>query len=221
MIYLFLGHDRASKNKSFQKLLTRSVPAGTRHFNCDILYADELKLNVLQERLKSLPVNSRLRVVVIKSAQKLKKDIQQYILNYAEHPYKRVILVLDAEPKARHDAFLKSIAARASVERSEELPRVDAFTLCRQIESRRCAEALRILKKLLDSGEKPERILGGLRYAWERGPRAPSGSPVYRGGASRGRTRPMRLLLECDKNIKTGRLKPQLALEKLIIALSG
>lgn len=68
--------------------------------------------------------------------------------------------------------------------------------------------ALRILNELLRNGERPERILGGLRYAWER---------EFTPGVEAKRR--LKLLLNCDINIKTGKLKPNFALEKLVISL--
>jgi len=49
--------------------------------------------------------------------------------------------------------------------------------------------------------------MGGLRYAWERG--------VHPAEAKRR----LRLLLECDIDIKAGRIKPEFALERLIVRL--
>jgi DNA polymerase III delta subunit len=65
-----------------------------------------------------------------------------------------------------------------------------------------------VLGQLLREGERPERILGGLRYSFEQGNLVPQ----------QARKR-LRLLLNCDIEIKTGRLKAGLALEKLILSL--
>jgi DNA polymerase III delta subunit len=90
----------------------------------------------------------------------------------------------------------------------KETVKPDTFVLSRSIESRRLDTALKLLDQLLKDGEKPERILGGLRYAWERG----IANPVET-------KRRLKLLLGCDIDIKTGRLKPSFALEKLVVGL--
>ena len=66
------------------------------------------------------------------------------------------------------------------------------------------------LSKLLEEGERPERILGGLRYAWERD----AASPLET-------RRRLKALLTCDIEIKTGKIKPVFALERLVIKLCG
>jgi hypothetical protein len=60
----------------------------------------------------------------------------------------------------------------------------------------------------LQNGERPEMILGGLRSNYERN--------VFKPLERRKR---LKLLLNCDIEIKTGRLKPELALEKLVAGL--
>ena len=60
----------------------------------------------------------------------------------------------------------------------------------------------------MEDGEKPERIIGGLRYAWAKG-------NVYSAEAKK----KLKALLNCDIDIKTGRLRPDFALEKLVIKL--
>jgi DNA polymerase III delta subunit len=78
------------------------------------------------------------------------------------------------------------------------------------IESKRPDYALRTLSQLLKNGEKPERILGGLRYSFQRGPHTPLEI-----------RKAIKLLLNCDITIKTGRLKPEFALERLVVKLCG
>ena len=90
MIYVFLGYDTRDKNTRIKSILARTIPAGTEEFNLDILYADELNVRSLQERLKSLPVESPSRAVVIKSSQNLRREVKEYLLTYAGKPFKKV-----------------------------------------------------------------------------------------------------------------------------------
>jgi len=66
------------------------------------------------------------------------------------------------------------------------------------------------LAQLLKNGERPEMIMGGLRYAWEKSPLSPVDLKLK-----------LKALLDCDIDIKTGRLQPDFALENLIIRLCG
>lgn len=210
MVYLFIGQDANSKDIMLKRIKQEHLLGKTQEFNSDTLYGEELTLKTLQEALLYLPVNAKKRLVVIKNPQGLKQEARAFLLNYAKKPNPGTVLVLDSENPAPKDEFTGQLARHAKVFRfkTEALP--DTFVLCRQIESRRPDYALKTLNLLLEKGEKPEWILGGLRYHWEK---TASDSPDSR--------KRLRLLLSCDMDIKTGRLKPNFALEKLVIALSA
>ena len=208
--HLFIGSDPVAKDARLKQLKREYIAPGAADFNTDNLYAKDITLKDLQERLQSLPVNSPNRIVIIRDARNLKSDCKEYLAVYAKTPYKGVVLVIDIEPQDKRDAFVAQMQRVSNVERFKEEARPDTFILCRQIEARKADAAVRILHQLLDGGEKAERIMGGMRYSW-----AHSGL----GAAQAGRR--LRLLLACDREIKTGMLKPVFALEKLIVVLCG
>ncbi len=210
MVYLFLGQDIFSKEIQFKALKQKFLTKELEQFNLDILYARELTLKELQERLLCLPVKTTKRLILIKEAQDLKEEIREFILKYARKPYPQIILILDAQQQERSNEFISQLSRYAKTLRFKETPKVDAFTLSRSIELKKPDYALRVLNQLLKDGERPERILGGLRFTWERG----VGHPLEM-------RRRLKLLLNCDRDIKTGRLNPTFALEKLIIGLCG
>ena len=210
MVYLLLGPDALSKDSKLKAIKQENLSKGTEHFNFDLLYARDLGLAELQEKLLCLPVKTPCRIVVIKDAQNLKQDIREFILNYAKKPYKQVILVLDAAPAGKPDAFISSLSRLAKVFHFQAARQPDSFALSRWIGLRRPDYALRLLNQLLKQGERPERILGGLRYSLERD----AVSPLEM-------KRRIKLLLDADIDIKTGRLKAIFALEKLVIGLCG
>jgi DNA polymerase III delta subunit len=208
MVYLFIGEDSPSKNTQISRIKQQFFSKELEQFNLDILYARELTLVLLQERLLCLPVKAKKRLIVIKEAQALKEGVKEFLLEYAKKPRSQIILILDVECWARKDEFINQIYKYAKTFRFKETIRPDTFTLNRQIELGRPDYALRVLSQILKEGERPERILGGLRYAWERG----VGHPITM-------RKKLGLLLNCDIDIKTGRLKPVFALEKLVISL--
>jgi len=210
MVYLFIGEDSASKDIKLKAIREEHLDKGIEQFNLDLLYAKGLSLKDLQERLIYLPVKSPQRIVVIKGAQDLKEDAADFILEYVKKPQKKLILILDINQQGKTSVFIKHIYKYATVYHFKETKQLDTFTLSRSITAKNPDYALRILNQLLKNGERPERILGGLRYVWERD--AVSGQEMRRG---------LRLLLNCDIEIKTGRLKPTFALEKLVINLCG
>jgi hypothetical protein len=147
---------------------------------------------------------------VIKDAHLLDEESQDFLLAFSKKPRKELILVLDFAQYDDKDKFIQSISAGACRLRFKETVDPNTFTLNRQIELRKTDSALRLLNQLLKNGEAPERILGGLRYAWEK-----------QNIQSLSARRKLRLLLSCDLEIKTGRLKPDFALEKLVVSLCG
>ena len=138
----------------------------------------------------------------------LKDALKDFLLEYLRKPQEYVILVLDVRYSDKKDNFVNSAAKYAKVIRFKEAPQVNTFTLCRWVDSKRTDAALMVLNQLLQEGERPERILGGLRHEWERAAAAPLELK-----------RRLKLLLACDVEIKTGKLKPVFALEKLVVSL--
>lgn len=208
--YLFIGQDAVSKDTKLKKLKESIIPAHTQYFNLDILYGKDLTLKELQERLLSLPFQAKRRMVVIKEAQRLKKEIKEFIIKYIRRPKGTTVLVLDIDRYLARDEFIGQVSSYAQTLRFKEEAHLDAFALSRAIDSQKSGYALRVLNQLLSNGEKPERILGGLRYSWENN------------NADISRTRrKLKALLNCDIEIKSGKLRPDFALERLIVGLCG
>ncbi|MBI4708305.1 MAG: hypothetical protein HY761_10365 [Candidatus Omnitrophica bacterium] len=214
MVYLFIGEDIvdeggvSKKETALNNIKKTHLAQGTKDFNYDIIYAREASLKYLQEKLLFLPLESKQRIIIIKSAQDLKEECRDFILENLVKLDKQLILVFDVVNAKRGDLLVAQLLRSAKVMRFKEVRGVDTFGLARSIDSRRTDLSLRILNQILEEGERPERILGGLRYNWER-----QSLPVLQ---SRKR---LKLLLNCDLEIKTGKLKPDFALEKLVISL--
>ncbi len=210
MVYLFIGEDCLAKDIQIKRIKQEFLTKELESFNLDILYAKELNLKGLQERLLCLPVKSTQRIIVIKGAQVLKEEIKEFISKFVIKPQRQIILVLDINEQDRRDEFIARISRYVKIYRFQETKRPDTFTLSRWITLKKPDYALRILSELLKDGERPERILGGLRYVWEK-----DSASGYEMGKR------LKLLLNCDIDMKTGRLKPALALEKLVLSLCG
>lgn len=210
MTYLFLGQDPLSKDIQLKAIKKDSLGPGLAQFNLDTVYAKELTLKGLQEKLLCLPVKSHKRIVVLKNAQELKDEVKDFIFKFVKEEHKDIILVLDITESQKSSDFTSRLYRFAKVIRFKEPVRIDTFNLTRQIELKRPDYALRLLNQLLKDGERPERILGGLRYSWEKSVSSPAET-----------RKKLKLLINCDKEIKTGRLKPAFALEKLVISLCG
>lgn len=208
LVYLFIGQDSISKDARLKKLKEEFLSIPTQYFNLDVLYAKELHLKELQERLLSLPLKAKKRIVVIKDSQNLKDEIKEFIIRYVKKPIPEILLVLDMDKYPLKDEFIRQISRYCEIFRFKEEMRLDAFALSRAIDFKKSNYPLWVLNQLLRKGEKPERILGGLRYSWENS-----------NAVTLHTKRKLRLLLSCDIDIKTGRLRADFALERLVVNL--
>ncbi len=207
-VYLFLGQDSLSKEVKLKKLRQEYLNPAVEHFNLDILYAKELDLHKIQERFLALPVGAKKRLIVIKDAQHLKEEAKDFILAFAKKPSAPVVLFLDFYRHDLKDLFLNSLKRYSVVFYFKEEIKATSFTLSRSINMKKGASALRLLNRLLSDGEEPTMILGGLRYGVEKDALRPQE-----------KRKRLRLLLDCDREIKTGKLKAPFALEKLVVSL--
>lgn len=215
MIYLFVGQDSpfkdspsTSKDIQLKQIKAEFLPRKMEQFNLDTLYAGNLKLKELQEKLLSLPVKSAKRLIIIRNAEELDPGLDDFIVEWAKSGNKDTILLLDLEDPAKKDKLIKDIYKYAKIFHFKEIQALNTFNLTRSIEQRRPDQALRVLDQLLKDGERPERILGGLRYSLERSRFNPLEAK-----------RRVKLLIDSDIEIKTGKLKPVFILEKLIVRL--
>ncbi len=207
-LYLFLGQDSLSKDLKLKNIKQAILGPALEPFNADILYGRELTLEKLQERFLALPLKAAKRLMVIRDAQALKEELREFILNYALKPSPGLVLILDFALTDSRSEFIQRLKRHAQVVQFKENVQPDTFLLSRLINLKKADYALRVLNQLLNNAEKPEWILGGLRYVSER--------DVVNPQEKRKR---LKLLLHCDMEIKTGRLKPRFALEKLVVGL--
>jgi len=190
-VYLFIGGDSLSKDIKLKRLKEELLDSGTQEFDLDVLYAKDFNLSGIQEKFLNLPVKAKRRIVVIKQAGRLKDDIKDFILSYVKKPYPHLILILDMERFENRDTFTSSLLRYCQTSRFREEPQANIFDLSRSIGLRKSAASLRILQQLLKRGERPEQILGGLRYTFEKGVSYPLQMK-----------RSLKLLLNCDIEIK-------------------
>ncbi len=214
-LHVFLGLDiigpdgKSKKQITLNNIKSSVFRAGADVFNLDVVHSKELTLKDLQKIFLQLPVNSQNRIIVVKDSKHLKPELKDFISAEVASGLKNgLILILDVNESNPKDDFLAKIMSRARVWRFRQEIQTNTFTLTRQIEAKKSALALKILNQLLKDGEKPERILGGLRYAWMND----LINPLEK-------KKRLKMLLDCDLEIKTGRVKGDFALERLVVRL--
>ena len=208
LVHLLIGQGSSSKDLQIKKIKAELLDKEASEFDSEVVYADELDPRGLQEKLLYLPLKSARRVLIIRQAQELKEEAREILLSYLAAGSNKTVLILDVDSIEPKSAFLSALKSYARIYSFEQDFEPGVFDLVRQIESARVLRSLELLNRLISSGVRPELILGALRS-------------VVRFSAPEQASRIMRLLLNCDISIKTGKLKASFALEKLVISLCG
>jgi DNA polymerase III delta subunit len=214
LAYLFIGDDEAEKKKKIEEIKERYLDKGLKDIDFSLVYADDKDLTPqkFDETLSYLPSSqSKKRIVVIKNLESLRQENKEVLLKRLKNPCGSVIFLLDASSSLIADAFIKELSPftkKVEVSRKEK---IDAFKLAEAIISHKTTYALGILSKLLQKREKPQSILGALFWQWDKAKDKLSIEQFKQG---------LKLLLDTDSRIKTGRLDEELALELVVIRLS-
>lgn len=123
-VYLAAGVD-ALKRKTAVKRIKSYLKPECKDFNLSEFDAQTLTdPTTLSDALEQMPVSDERRVVIIYSADKLRKDVLEVVLNYLESPNPSTILLLEAEKLPANTRLRKAIAAQKSSKTIDcELPK--------------------------------------------------------------------------------------------------
>jgi DNA polymerase III delta subunit len=219
-LFLFLGSDEPEKRKKLELLKDKYFPASLKDLNTTVLHADDKKLSpqMLTEALTLAPTaGASRRLVVIKMAQKMNEALQETARKIDPGALAGTALVLDIPETKGSEALVaywKKRGAEAHVFKSASAS--DVFELGRAIAGRHTAAALKILGGLYPARERPEKLLGGLLWQWER---LRSDKPLSDEAYEQG----IKAFCEADKRLKTSyaaHRQERLILETLVVKLS-
>lgn len=209
MTYLFLGPDYAAKEAKTAELKDKFLPVESRQFDFETLYAQKLDAETLKKALVALPAIAEQRLVVVKEFHKLSAQNKELILAFVENPGK-CVLILDSDKIEGDEAFIKKLprSVKAGVFGRED--KLNVFDMTRAIGMQKKDEALKILWQLLSRGDQPLQLMGGVVWFWKNERNKLAADRFKKG---------LLALQEADLNIKRSRLKPEHALEVLIVKL--
>jgi len=211
MIYIFIGKDIESKDKKIGELKKKYLTSKEAvEFDLVSLYSQKLDPKELKKNLISLPSVSSKRVIILHQFNKLKPDHKKIILGIAGGDHEHIVLILETDEENFNDSFTKSLRPFAKVIDLSSGKKMNVFDMTRAISMRKPKEAIKMLDGLLSSGDHPLQLMGGLVWFWGK---AKSRMPAER--FKKG----LAALQEADLNIKRSRLKPEYALELLIVKL--
>lgn len=212
--YLFLGEQEGIKKEKINSIKEKYLDKAFKQVDFEVVYADdkELSPSKFDEILSYLPTSkSKKRIVLIKRIESLAVNSRNILLKYLKSPSKSLILILDSSELNAEDPFVKEIGQFAQKLISKADKKLGVFDLTQAIVSRQTARALQILNTLLNNRENPQSILGAIFWQWEKMKDSLSLDKFRQG---------LKLLLDTDVRIKTGKLEEELALEMVVIRLS-
>ncbi len=210
MVYLFLGDDLARKDSqifSLKKTFFKDPQAVA--FDYESLDAITLPIDILKKSLITLPVLSAKRLVVVRNVHKLKAADIAVLSAFLKKPLDHLDLVLETSEAALKGG-LKECAALCRTTVFSKASPGNAFDMARLMTAGKAKEALKMLNDLYDHGTHPLQVMGALVWHWGQEGRALGAEKFERG---------LMALEEADLNIKRTRLKPEYAVEKVVVEL--
>lgn len=109
-IYLIVGADELKREFVTERLMTRMSKLGDLDFNKDVFEGGAVSADELLSACNTLPFMSEKRLVLVNDADRLKKPVQEAIVDYLEAPCDTTVLTLVAEKLAKNTRLYKAIA---------------------------------------------------------------------------------------------------------------
>jgi len=211
MVYLFVGIDEISKERKIRSIKQENFKGKETGFDYEIFYADAIDRLQLLDSLNRLPLQAKKRIIVIKQIEKFSPKNREVITSFIKKPHNYNTLILDTEiSDLKKNKFVLGISRYVKIINFKKERPITVFDLADAIARKNTTIALKILAKLILKGEKPHRLLGALTWKWNKIRRSLTYEDFNRG---------LQLFLETDINIKSGRSKPNFALELLVVKL--
>ncbi|MFC1646099.1 hypothetical protein ACFL2Y_02865 [Candidatus Omnitrophota bacterium] len=212
--FLFIGGDEQAKKNKVNAIKSQYLDKDLRDIDFEVVYSSDKGLSPpkLDEILSYLPSNkSKKRILLIKNIESLKENNRDILIKHLKSPSKSVIFLLDSAKLNAENPFIRKLGPFVKTINFKSSRKMGVFDLTQAVVERKTTSALRILSKLLENREKPQSILGALFWQWDKSKDSTSLDKFRLG---------LKLLLDADIRIKTGRLDEELALEMVVIRLS-
>ncbi len=213
MPYLLLGKDKPAKDSKIDELKKQHLPSpGAMEFDYEVLYGHKLDPDTLQKALLALPAVSAKRFLLIRECHKLSPHNRELVIRFLKQKQEKVFLVLDSDELEPQDSFVKSLQPLVKVVDFYRPAVRSVFDMTKAIDRRDPAEALRILGELLNAGVHPLQMMPAVVWFWGQTRNRVSREKFQEG---------LSLLQKADLNIKRSRLKPEQAIELVVVQLSA
>ena len=213
MAYLFIGRDLPKKDAKLAELKTKLFKdPSALSFDYEALSAHKLNSDELKKSLLALPYMAAQRMVVIRQCERLSEHNREIILEFLPQDQKAVVLVLDFDELDLRSAFFLKLKVLTQVLNFGTEKVINVFDMTRAISSHDTAGAIKMLHELIGNNTHPLQIMGGLVWYWSK-EREHLNTARFQQG--------LMVLEEGDLNIKRSRLKPEYAVEKVVVQLAS
>lgn len=213
MTYLVLGENGEAKEAKIQALKKKLlVTAESRHFDYEVFFGDKIDPRTLQESFLALPTVNPQRVILIRHLELLNDRCREILQRAITAEQKTYSLILEAVALERNSFFSRPGNQQIEIIELGKEKKANVFDLTDALTRRNPAQALQILDGLLLEGVHPLQIMGGFVWFW-RNYQARLAIARYEKG--------LLFLQEADLNIKRSRLRPEYALEILLVKLGS
>ena len=212
--YLLLGTDVAFKDSQLAKIQKETFKdSDALRLDSETLDGHKLSAERLKVALLSLPALGRQRLIHIRQAERLTKQNIALLAEFFKAGHAHAVVVLDAlawdgtgeEHRSVRDAV--KILGRPAEKGST------VFQMMDHVIAGEMAVALKLLKTLFERDEQPERLLGGMVWAWSNNAKPRLRPDAYKKG--------LLVLQEADNHIKRSRFpEREYALEVATVKLS-
>ena len=212
MIYFLIGEDPTAKDQKIAEIKKAVLTNEALTFDYEALDAHKLDPDTLQKALLALPAVAKKRLLVVRQAHKLAEENIGLLLKFAQTPDWKTDVICDAPVAELKTVVFRDLVKAAKVFQAPVVKKENVFDVTKAMTARKPTEALSVLGRILSTGEQPVQILGGLLWFWGRERNRVTPERFQKG---------LKVLQETDLNIKRSRLKPEYALELLVVKLTS
>ena len=211
MIYLLKGDDYQAKERKIDEIKNKilSHPDAAK-FDFENLDAAKVSSEDLKKSFMAMPVIIKTRLILIRNLQKASNHNQTLLTDFINDENSSATLICDCSESSRK-GFITKIAQKAKVLEFSTGTKLNVFDMTKAMSSRHPKEALKILDQLMNEGNHPLQLMGGLVWFWGNSKNRMSADRFQQG---------LKELQEADLNIKRSRLHPEYTLEVLVTKLS-
>jgi DNA polymerase-3 subunit delta len=114
LVYLF-GTEKFFLDRSLRQITDAVVPEDARDFNLQIFYAKESSIDAVVDSVRTLPVFSPRRLVIVKDADKLSAADLDSLATYIDDPVPETCLVFAGEKIDRRKKFFQAFKKKGAL----------------------------------------------------------------------------------------------------------